>query len=130
MTVPLDTSFRGNAVDLSDSDSRVKRTVTGWMPKQVMVSLLDEHSSIWRHFIENIRNVLDETFRRRTASIPFLATDVKVVPLIIVVMERRGVGRGWLMASDGLWEMNGLLSSKTMNVEWWWFLASGWAYGC
>ncbi|KAL9251879.1 Purple acid phosphatase 15-like protein [Drosera capensis] len=47
VSVPLDTSFRGIAVDLPDSDPRVKRMVTGWMPEQVMVSLSDEHSSVW-----------------------------------------------------------------------------------
>ncbi|GAB2211391.1 hypothetical protein Drorol1_Dr00024703 [Drosera rotundifolia] len=64
VTVPLDTSFRGDAVDLSDLDSRVKRTVTGWMPEQVMVSLSDEHSSVWISWITENFDGFPWTYQR------------------------------------------------------------------
>ncbi|KAL4308137.1 hypothetical protein GQ457_01G033280 [Hibiscus cannabinus] len=51
VTVPLDKSFRGHAVDLPDDDSRVQRTVTGWEPEQISVSLSSNHDSVWISWI-------------------------------------------------------------------------------
>ncbi|XP_072965236.1 purple acid phosphatase 15 [Typha angustifolia] len=47
VTVPLDKSFRGHAVDLPDVDPRVQRTVNGWEPEQIVVSLSSTEDSVW-----------------------------------------------------------------------------------
>lgn len=47
VTVAVDNSFRGNAVDLPDSDPRVQRTVVGFQPEQISVSLSSTHDSVW-----------------------------------------------------------------------------------
>ncbi|XP_057498051.1 purple acid phosphatase 15-like isoform X2 [Actinidia eriantha] len=51
VTVPLDNSFRGHAIDLPDTDPRVQRTVTGFEPEQVSVSLSSTHDSVWISWI-------------------------------------------------------------------------------
>ncbi|WMV48261.1 hypothetical protein MTR67_041646 [Solanum verrucosum] len=51
VTVPLDQSFRGHAVDLPDTDSRVQRTVEGFEPEQISVSLSATYDSIWVSWI-------------------------------------------------------------------------------
>lgn len=51
VTVPLDESFRGHAIDLPDTDPRVKRNVTGFEPEQISVSLSSSHDSIWISWI-------------------------------------------------------------------------------
>lgn len=51
VTVPLDESFRGHAIDLPDTDPRVKRDVTGFEPEQISVSLSSRHDSIWISWI-------------------------------------------------------------------------------
>ncbi|KAM5569508.1 hypothetical protein ABKV19_016832 [Rosa sericea] len=51
VTVPVDTSFRGNAVDLPDSDPRVQRIVKGFEPEQISVSLSATHDSVWISWI-------------------------------------------------------------------------------
>ncbi|OAY80435.1 Purple acid phosphatase 15 [Ananas comosus] len=51
-TAPLnDGVFRGHAVDLPDSDPRVKRRVRGWEPEQVSVSLSAAADSVWISWI-------------------------------------------------------------------------------
>lgn len=50
-TIPLDESFRGNAVDLPDTDPRVQRTVEGFEPEQISVSLSSSHDSVWISWI-------------------------------------------------------------------------------
>ncbi|XP_047319314.1 purple acid phosphatase 15-like [Impatiens glandulifera] len=47
VTVPLDDSFRGNAVDLPDTDTRVRRNVNGFQPEQITVSLSSTYDSVW-----------------------------------------------------------------------------------
>lgn len=47
VTVPLDESFRGNAVDLPSDDPRVRRTVNGFQPEQISISLSTTHDSVW-----------------------------------------------------------------------------------
>lgn len=48
VTVPLgDAGFRGNAVDLPDTDPRVRRRVTGLEPEQIVVSLSATPDSVW-----------------------------------------------------------------------------------
>ncbi|KAK4404153.1 Purple acid phosphatase 15 [Sesamum angolense] len=47
VTVPLDGSFRGNAIDLPDSDPRVQRKVSGFEPEQISVSLSYNYDSVW-----------------------------------------------------------------------------------
>lgn len=47
VTVPLDTSFRGNARDLPSSDERVQRRVKDWEPDQISVSLSSSFHSVW-----------------------------------------------------------------------------------
>ncbi|KAM1692212.1 hypothetical protein ACFX2K_031854 [Malus domestica] len=51
VTVPLDDSFRGNAVDLPDTDPRVRRIVKGFEPEQISVSLSTTHDSVWISWI-------------------------------------------------------------------------------
>uniref|UniRef100_A0A1J3ECL3 Purple acid phosphatase n=1 Tax=Noccaea caerulescens TaxID=107243 RepID=A0A1J3ECL3_NOCCA len=51
VTVPLDTSLRGNAIDLPDTDPRVRRRVTGFEPEQISLTLSSDHDSIWVSWI-------------------------------------------------------------------------------
>ncbi|XP_043806819.1 purple acid phosphatase 15-like isoform X3 [Manihot esculenta] len=51
VTVPLDKSFRGNAVDLPDTDPCVQRRVQGFEPEQISVSLSATHDSVWISWI-------------------------------------------------------------------------------
>ncbi|EXC16968.1 hypothetical protein L484_021625 [Morus notabilis] len=46
VTVPLDKSFRGNAVDLPDTDPRVLRIVQDFQPEQISVSLSTTYRSV------------------------------------------------------------------------------------
>jgi hypothetical protein len=54
VTVPLDDSLRGKAVDLPDSDPRVERSVKGFEPEQISVSLSAEYHSVWISWITGI----------------------------------------------------------------------------
>ncbi|VVA15819.1 PREDICTED: purple acid [Prunus dulcis] len=47
VTVPFDQSLRGNAVDLPESDHRVRRRVKGFEPEQISVSLSANYDSVW-----------------------------------------------------------------------------------
>ncbi|GAB4851891.1 Purple acid phosphatase 15 [Ancistrocladus abbreviatus] len=51
VTVPLDSSFRGNAVDLPNTDPRLQRTVQGFHPEQIALSLSSTHHSVWISWI-------------------------------------------------------------------------------
>lgn len=51
VTVPLDKSFRGNAVDLPDTNPLVQRTVQGFEPEQISVSLSTTYDSVWISWI-------------------------------------------------------------------------------
>ena len=51
VTVPLDSTFRGNAVDLPDTDRLVQRTVEGFEPEQISVSLSSTYNSVWISWI-------------------------------------------------------------------------------
>ncbi|KAF2548955.1 hypothetical protein F2Q70_00023833 [Brassica cretica] len=51
VTVPLDTSLRGKAIDLPDTDPRVRRHVTGFEPEQISLSLSSDFDSIWVSWI-------------------------------------------------------------------------------
>ncbi|KAL0458588.1 UNVERIFIED_CONTAM: Purple acid phosphatase 15 [Sesamum latifolium] len=51
VTVLLDESFRGNAIDLSESDPRVQRKVSGFEPEQISVSLSYNYDSVWISWI-------------------------------------------------------------------------------
>lgn len=57
VTVPLDQSFRGHAVDLPDTDPRVQRTVKGFEPEQISVSLSATYDSVWISWITG-KNVI------------------------------------------------------------------------
>lgn len=54
VTVPLDKSFRGNAVDLPETDPRVQRIVKGFEPEQISVSLSGTHDSVWISWITGL----------------------------------------------------------------------------
>lgn len=54
VTVPLDNSFRGGAVDLPETDPRVQRTVVGFEPEQISVSLSSTYDSVWISWITGI----------------------------------------------------------------------------
>ncbi|CAN1269531.1 Purple acid phosphatase 15 [Linum perenne] len=47
VTVSFDISLRGNAIDLPDTDPRVRRRVNGFGPEQISVSLSSTHDSVW-----------------------------------------------------------------------------------
>ncbi|XP_057965783.1 purple acid phosphatase 15-like [Malania oleifera] len=51
VTVPFDRRLRGHAVDLSDTDPRVRRRVSGYEPEQISVSLSTTHDSVWISWI-------------------------------------------------------------------------------
>ncbi|GAB4841344.1 Purple acid phosphatase 15 [Ancistrocladus abbreviatus] len=51
VTIRLDQSLRGNAVDLPDSDARVQRRVKGFQPEQISVSLSANYDSVWISWI-------------------------------------------------------------------------------
>lgn len=51
VTVPLDKSFRGNSIDLPDTDPRLQRCVKGLQPEQISVSLSSTHDSFWISWI-------------------------------------------------------------------------------
>ncbi|KAJ0035289.1 hypothetical protein Pint_25438 [Pistacia integerrima] len=50
-TKPLDKSYGGNAIDLPHTDPRVQRTVQGFEPEQISVSLSSTHDSVWISWI-------------------------------------------------------------------------------
>lgn len=60
VTVPLDKSFRGNAVDLPDTDRRVQRTVSDFEPEQISVSLSSSHDSVWISWITGEYQIGDD----------------------------------------------------------------------
>ncbi|KAJ8428510.1 hypothetical protein Cgig2_029963 [Carnegiea gigantea] len=47
ITVHFDKGLRGNAVDLPDTDPRVRRCVSGFEPEQISVSLSYDYDSVW-----------------------------------------------------------------------------------
>ncbi|XP_054806760.1 purple acid phosphatase 15-like isoform X2 [Prosopis cineraria] len=51
VTVPLDQSFRGQAVDLPNSDTLLQRKVQGFHPEQISVSLSSNYDSVWVSWI-------------------------------------------------------------------------------
>jgi acid phosphatase type 7 len=51
VTVPFDTSLRGDTEDLPDDDPRVRRQVTGFQPEQISLSLSTTHHSVWLSWI-------------------------------------------------------------------------------
>ncbi|KAJ0091813.1 hypothetical protein Patl1_26002 [Pistacia atlantica] len=50
-TKPLDKSYRGNAIDLPHTDPSVQRTVQGFEPEQISVSLSSTYDSVWISWI-------------------------------------------------------------------------------
>ncbi|XP_061371627.1 purple acid phosphatase 15-like isoform X2 [Gastrolobium bilobum] len=51
VTVPFDPALRGVALDLPDTDPRVRRHVRGFEPEQISLSLSSNHDSIWVSWI-------------------------------------------------------------------------------
>ncbi|KAK7387625.1 hypothetical protein VNO78_28548 [Psophocarpus tetragonolobus] len=51
VTVPLDHTYRGTAVDLPNTDPLVQRTVQGFHPEQISLSLSSSHNSVWISWI-------------------------------------------------------------------------------
>lgn len=51
VTVPFDQSLRGKAVDLPDTDPRVRRRVKGFEPEQISVALSASFDSVWISWI-------------------------------------------------------------------------------
>lgn len=47
VTIPLDETFRGNAIDLPDDDPRVVRIANGFHPEQISLSLSSSFDSVW-----------------------------------------------------------------------------------
>ncbi|KAM7253314.1 hypothetical protein ACFE04_008808 [Oxalis oulophora] len=70
VTIPLDTSSRGNAIDLPDDDHRVQRRARGFEPEQISISLSTNHDSVWISWItgnyqigDNIKPLHPESVR-------------------------------------------------------------------
>lgn len=51
VTVPFDANLRANAIDLPDTDPRVRRKVKGFEPEQISVSLSASYDSVWISWI-------------------------------------------------------------------------------
>lgn len=51
VTIPFDQSLRGNAIDLPDSDPRVRRRVKGFEPEQISLALSATYDSVWISWI-------------------------------------------------------------------------------
>lgn len=51
VTVPFDVTVQRSAVDLPDTDYRVRRRVTGFQPEQISVSLSSTYDSVWISWI-------------------------------------------------------------------------------
>ncbi|CAN0875360.1 Purple acid phosphatase 15 [Linum grandiflorum] len=60
VTIPLDKSFRGYAIDLPDSDPRVQRKVNGFAPEQISLSLSATYDSVWVSWITGDYQIGDE----------------------------------------------------------------------
>ncbi|KAK9281732.1 hypothetical protein L1049_004636 [Liquidambar formosana] len=60
VTVPFDRSLRGNAVDLPDTDPRVRRHVKGFEPEQISVSLSNTYDSVWISWITGESQIGDK----------------------------------------------------------------------
>lgn len=59
VTVPLDQeAFRGNSVDLPDTDRRVRRKVSGFSPEQISVSLAATYDAVWISWVTGSSLVL------------------------------------------------------------------------
>jgi len=58
VTVPFDTSLRGDTEDLPDDDPRVRRQVTGFQPEQISLSLSTTHHSVWLSWITGMSMIL------------------------------------------------------------------------
>ncbi|KAJ0112461.1 hypothetical protein Patl1_01583 [Pistacia atlantica] len=56
VTVPYDTSLRGKAVDIPDTDPRLRRRVKGFEPEQISVSLSTSYDSVWISWITGLKN--------------------------------------------------------------------------
>ncbi|KAM3708568.1 hypothetical protein ACJW31_02G106000 [Castanea mollissima] len=56
VTVPLDNSSRGKAVDLSDTDPVVQRVVEGFEAEQISLSLSATYDSVWISWITGLQN--------------------------------------------------------------------------
>lgn len=54
VTVPFDPALRGVAVDLPDTDPRVRRRAWGFEPEQISVSLSATYDSVWISWITGI----------------------------------------------------------------------------
>lgn len=63
VTFPFDNeSFHGNAIDLSDTDPQVRRTVQDFEPEQVSVSLSSDYDSVWISWITGTSFVIPILF--------------------------------------------------------------------
>ncbi|KAK4482569.1 hypothetical protein RD792_009729 [Penstemon davidsonii] len=51
VTIPLDKSFRGHAIDLPETDRRVQRIVKGFEPEQISITLSSTYDSVWISWI-------------------------------------------------------------------------------
>ncbi|KAJ6370228.1 hypothetical protein OIU76_028493 [Salix suchowensis] len=61
VTVPFDNqSYHGNAIDLPDTDPQIQRTVQGFEPEQVSVSLSSDYDSVWISWITGDSQIGDD----------------------------------------------------------------------
>ncbi|KAG7013430.1 Purple acid phosphatase 15 [Cucurbita argyrosperma subsp. argyrosperma] len=54
VTVPLDTSFRGKAEDLPETDPRVQKNGGQFVPEQISVALSADYDSVWISWITGL----------------------------------------------------------------------------
>ncbi|GMP48535.1 hypothetical protein CsSME_00015854 [Camellia sinensis var. sinensis] len=73
VTVPFDQSLRGNAIDLPDSDPRVRRRVKGFEPEQISLALSATYDSVWISWITGLKPSTIYYYRCGDPSIPAIS---------------------------------------------------------
>ncbi|XP_043722366.1 purple acid phosphatase 15-like isoform X2 [Telopea speciosissima] len=73
VTVPFDESLRGKAVDLPDTDPRVRRQVKGFEPEQISVTLSSTYDSVWISWITGLKPDMIYYYRCGDPSIPAMS---------------------------------------------------------
>ncbi|KAI8574279.1 hypothetical protein RHMOL_Rhmol01G0342000 [Rhododendron molle] len=111
VTVPFDEKLRGNAVDLPDTDPRVRRRVNGFEPEQISVALSSTYDSCMRTDAYNTQTLI----RRWESQIGY---DIKPLdPKRVASLVRYGLikqpklpheARGYSLVYNQLYPFEGL----------------------
>ena len=88
VTVPFDERLRGNAVDLPDSDPRVKRRVKGFEPEQISISLSANYHSVWISWITGISISFShfDSFTSKTNAKRISSNSLLTLPLFFLAL--------------------------------------------